>query len=105
MDQMQGRLKLQNEFEELLGSNNVYYQPGPSVKLSYPCIIYSRSNSNTNWANGYIYRKKSRYFVTVIDQDPDSLIPDKMLDHFQYIKMERSYSADYLNHYIFDLYH
>lgn len=105
MDQMQSRLNLQNEFEKLLGSDEVHYQPGPLVELSYPCILYARSNSNAAWANGYIYRKKSRYSVTVIDPDPDSLIPDKLLDHFQYIRMERVYSADYLNHYIFDLYY
>lgn len=105
MDQMERRLELQNELEVLLGSTEVHYQPGPSVELSYPCIIYSRSNSNTEWANGYIYRKKSRYQVTLIDTDPDTLIPDKLLDHFQYIRMERVYSADYLNHYIFDLYY
>lgn len=105
MDQMIRRLELQNKFEVLIGSKEVHYQPGPSVELSYPCIVYNRSNSNTAWANGYIYRKKSRYQVVVIDQDPDSQIPDILLDNFQYIRMERSYSADYLNHWVFDLYY
>lgn len=105
MGQMQSRLQLQNELEVLLDIKEVHYQPGPSVELSYPCVVYNRSNSNTAWANGYIYRKKSRYSLTVIDPDPDSPIPDILLDHFQYIRMERSYSADYLNHWIFELYY
>lgn len=105
MDQVLSRLDLQNELERLLGSSEVHYQPGPSVELSYPCIVYNRSNSNTAWANGYIYRKKSRYSLMVIDEDPDSQIPDILLDNFQYIRMERVYSADYLNHWIFDLYY
>lgn len=105
MDQMTNRLNLQNEFERLIGSKEVHYQPGPSVELSYPCIIYNRSNSNGAWADGHIYRKKSRYQVMVIDPDPDTQIPDILLDHFQYIRMERIYSADYLNHYVFDLYY
>lgn len=105
MDQMQSRLDLQNELEGLLGSKEVHYQPGPSVELAYPCIVYNRSPSDTRWANGYIYKKKNRYQLIVIDPDPDSEIPDKLLDHFQYIRMERVYSADYLNHFIFDLYY
>ena len=40
---MDRRLELQSELEKILGSRNVYYQPLPSLKLQYPCIVYERN--------------------------------------------------------------
>lgn len=97
------REKLQTLFEKLLGSRNVYFQPPESVKLKYPCITYERSNIRTVLADNQIYLKQNQYTVTVIDEDPDSEIPDKVLE-LPYCGFDRHFTTDNLNHDVFTLY-
>lgn len=101
---MGSRTDLQEVFEELLGSKHVYFQPPESIKLVYPCIIYSRSAPRTIFADDQIYSKKQRYTVTVLDKDPDSLIPEKVLQ-LPFCRFDRHFCADNLNHDIYDLYY
>lgn len=97
------REALQTLFEELLGSRNVYFQPPESVKLNYPCIVYERSDIRTKSANNKLYLKHKQYMVTYIDEDPDSEIPDKLLE-LEYCSFVRHFTADNLNHDVFALY-
>ena len=97
------REALQTLFEELLGSLNVYFQPPESVKLNYPCIVYEWSNVRTGSANNHIYLKHKQYTVTYIDEDPDSEIPDKLLE-LEYCSFDRHFTSDNLNHDVFILY-
>lgn len=97
------REQLQTLFEELLGSRNVYFQPPESVKLNYPCIIYERGGIRKDSANNKLYLKHKRYTVTFISEDPDSEIPDKLLD-LPYCSFDRHFTLDNLNHDIFTLY-
>ena len=39
---MARRLELQNLLANLLGTNNVYFQPPPTVQMEYPAIVYHR---------------------------------------------------------------
>ena len=39
---MDRRLQLHEELCSVLGSRNVYFQPPETIKLTYPCIIYSK---------------------------------------------------------------
>lgn len=100
---MDRRLELQSKLEELLGSENVYFQPPESDKLKYPCIIYLLSSVDTMYANGSIYSKSKQYLVTVVDRDPDSELPWKILK-LPYCSFVRSYSKDGLNNFVFNLY-
>ncbi len=75
---MAGRLNLQTMLEEILGSRNVYYQPPESVKMSYPAIVYSRSNIRNTFADNNVYMQSHVYKVIVIDEDPDSEIVKKV---------------------------
>ena len=90
-------------FEELLGNRNVYFQPPESVKLDYPCIIYERSGIRNNSANNKLYLKHKSYTVTFISEDPDSEIPDKLLE-LPYCGFDRHFTSDNLNHDVFTLY-
>ena len=72
------RLELSASFKEILGSENVYFEPPESVKLEYPCILYERSSGFTDFASNKPYIFRYRYTVTVIDRDPDSDIPGKI---------------------------
>lgn len=103
---MARRLNLHEEFKEILGNKNVYYQPPASVKMEYPCITYSRHpGADKHNANDKLYMSTDRYDVTVIDRNPSTNIPDKILQHFPMCTSDREYSADNLNHYVFTIYY
>jgi hypothetical protein len=101
---MASRLKLQEEFEQILKSENVYYNPPASVKMKYPAIVYSRSKIDNNHANNVVYNQKTAYNVTVVDPDPDSEIV-KTVSKLPLCRFSRHYVADNLNHDTFILYY
>ncbi len=98
---MASRLDLQTLLETITA--NVYFQPPESFNMSYPCIVYSRSSALTRYADNKKYLGMKRYQVTVIDQNPDSAIPDKVSD-LPYCAFERHFTADNLNHDIYYIY-
>jgi hypothetical protein len=100
---MAQRLQLQSSLENLLGGPNVYFQPPATIQLIYPCIIYKRDTAYTEFADNGPYRYCKRYQVTVIDPDPDSGIPDKVAN-LPMCKFDRFYTADNLNHDVFNLF-
>lgn len=91
------RLKLHTDLCEILGSNNVYFQPPESIKIQYPAIIYSRSDIENRHAGNNIYDQRIKYKVTIIDYDPDSLIVEKM-SKFKFAIFDRHYVVNGLNH-------
>lgn len=101
---MDRRLELHEKLCEILGSRYVYFQPPESVKLHYPCIIYSLSTVNTTRADNELYLHKNRYMVIVVDDDPDSSIHQDIMYGFKYCTFDRSYTADNLNHRVLTLY-
>lgn len=100
---MASRLKLQTVLEELLGSENVYYQPPASVHMSYPAIVYSRKNIDNTHADNLVYRQNNSYEIIVIDEDPDSEIVTKV-SALPLCNFDRHYETDNLNHDVFTLY-
>lgn len=102
---MASRLELHEELCELLESRHVYFQPPESVKLVYPCIVYGLSGIDQLKANDRSYKTNKRYDVTIIDYDPDSELPDKILDRFVNCSFDRSFVSDNLNHWVFTLYY
>lgn len=75
---MANRLKLDKTLREILSSDNVYFQPPPSIKMKFPCIVYERVRINTEFADNKPYQLNKIYQVTYIDSNPDSDIPDKL---------------------------
>lgn len=100
---MATRLELQALLEELLGSDKVYFQEPPSLLMSYPCIVYKRERIDIKHANNFPYKKENRYALTVIDKNPDSLIPDKV-SSLPKVSYSRFFTANNLNHTVFYLY-
>jgi len=98
------RLSLHNKLKEILGSNNVYFQPPSSIRLNYPCIIYKQDAYGTFYANDKKYYGMKRYLITVVDANPDSSIPDKVLK-MQYCGFLNNLAVDGLNHTIYSLYY
>ena len=100
---MGSRLELQTILEELLGSRNVYFQPPESIKMKYPAIVYYRSDIANDSADNLIYKQSRFYQLTVIDEDPDSEIVEKV-SKLPKCRFNRHYTADNLNHDTFTLY-
>lgn len=97
------RFELQAILVELLGSDNVYFQPPENIQMQYPCVVYRREIIRTNFADNIPYRILKRYQVTVIDRNPDSDIPDKV-GQLPMCSYNRFFTADNLNHDIFNLF-
>jgi len=98
---MAPRLELQTLLETLC--DNVYFQTPESMRLVYPCIIYKRDWALTNFAENLPYKIVRRYQVTVVDQDPDSDIPQAVAELPMCI-FDRHYTADDLNHDVYKLF-
>ena len=101
---MDRRPNLQTLLEQILGSENVYFQPPSTLRMQYPAIIYFRSNMDNRYANNSIYTTDVAYKVTVIDQNPDSEIVDKV-SKLPKCSFNSRYVADNLNHDVFTIYY
>lgn len=100
---MEKRLEL-HAILETMGAAEVYFQPPPSLKMTYPAIVYSRDNEWAEHASNVLYAHKKRYQVTVIDSDPDSPIPDKVR-RLPLCSLSRHFVADNLNQDVFNIYY
>lgn len=95
------RADLQALLETLV--DDVYFQPPTNVSLRFPCIIYKR---NTDWvkhADNDLHLRMLQYEVTVIDRDPDSMIPVEVAK-LPMCRFQRHFTADDLNHDVYNLY-
>lgn len=101
---MSKRLELHSLLKQIPTVKNAYFQPPESIKLQYPCIIYSKEPPATRRADNTIYNNRERYRIIVIDPDPDSEIPDYILYNFKMSRIDRYYVSDNLNHTILTLY-
>lgn len=101
---MDRRLELQKLLESILESRNVYFQPPSNTKLSYPCIVYSRSDVDSKYADNFKYNYRVRYSLILIGRSPESEFVKKLLT-LPYCSYDRAYVADTLNHDAFTLYY
>lgn len=100
---MRSRLELHNELLEIL--EHCYFQPPESVKLVYPCIVYSLDNVDTRYADDIRYHNMKRYTLTLIEKNPDTPYLEQILEKFQYCRHDRRYVTDNLTHDTFSLYY
>ena len=100
----QRRLELHELLAELLGSRNVYYQPPESVRMKYPAIKYSRDDIQNTFANNNVYMQQYAYEITVIDEDPDSEIVNK-ISKLPTARFERHFTSDDLNHDVYQIFY
>lgn len=98
------RAELHVKLKEILGSNNVYFQPPNNLHMKYPCITYDFTDYYTEQADNIRYFTKKQYTVTVITKDPDSPIPDKILK-LPYTRFDRAFVTDNLYHKVITIYY
>lgn len=93
---MADRLDLHKALKSIVP--NVYYQPPESVKLIYPCIVYSRKQINVTQADNTVYKVDIPYKVTLIDKNPDSEYLLTILKSFNHVVHVTHYTSNNLNH-------
>lgn len=100
---MATRLNLDNKFREILGNNNVYFNPPESVKMNYEAIRYTRKTIENKFANNSVYKQDDCYEVIAIYKNPDSDLPRK-ISRLPKCSHDRQYVADNLIHDVFTIY-
>jgi len=98
------RKQLNDLLKGLLGSSNVYFQPPDNMTMQYPCIVYERDNASVKHADDMPYNHVQRYQVTLIDQNPDSEVFEK-LKALPLCAFSRHFATSGLNHDVFVIYH
>lgn len=101
---MATRLELQQKLIDILGSENVYFQPPATIQMSFPCFVYSLESPQYLRANGKVYRYINHYTLIYISRDPMDPMYERLLNEFDYISPDKPYKADNLMHYPFKLY-
>lgn len=98
---MANRLILHNALKSIIP--NVYYQPPATVKLVYPCVVYTRKSISNRNADNSKYKVDVAYSVTLIDKAPDSeyLMSILMLPKCSH---NRHFTNDNLHHDEFTIY-
>lgn len=99
------RLEFDTELRELLQTQNTYYEPPASVRMKYPCVVYSRGSLDNTWAGDHRYVGRIRFMITTISTNPDNEWPQLILEHFQRVRYDRHYNADGLSHDVLMLYY
>lgn len=83
-------------------SKNVWFQPGN--RLIYPAIVYSRNTADTRYADDNPYVVMVQYIITVIDPNPDSLIPG-LVAQLPMCKADRHFVSENLHHDVYLMYY
>lgn len=81
----------------------VYFQPKSNITMQYPCIVYERARGETDFANNHPYLRNKRYTLTVIDRDPDSVIPERIAE-LEMCVHSSFFVSENLNHDVFDVF-
>lgn len=100
---MAPRTDLQTKLISILGSNKVYYQPPPTIQMVYPCIVYKLTEIEIKHADNSPYKHCNKYMITVIDRDPDSLIPGEIAK-LRSVSFSARFPSEGLNHTVFTIY-
>lgn len=98
---MAPRLELQALLKTI--APNVYFQTPENLQMQYPCIVYKLDDIQIDHADDKPYNHRKRYQVKVIDQNPDSSIADQIAS-LPTVAFDRFFTADNLNHYVFNLF-
>lgn len=95
--------RLGDIFEEMLGSQNVYFQPPSNNKIQYPCVMFELGYIDIGFADNKPYIRTKRWTVTLIDKNPRSPYVDRITE-LEGVSFDRHYNANAMNHWVFNLY-
>lgn len=95
------RKELGDKLADILGSENVYFQPPENLKIIYPCFVYSIDNAYTIYASNVPYLYNVWYQITYISKTPDVDMIGKVLLAIPGSTHSRTYPSDNLTHHMF----
>jgi len=98
---MRPRMDLDKVFRSLCP--HVYFQTPESMKLEYPCIIYSMNTIKTQKADNRSYTMNVAYGVRYVTRDPDDPVIFKIAE-LPYCSSGNHYVKDNLHHYPYTIY-
>ena len=107
------------ELKDLLGTDEVYFQPSMDVGLGetgeepfifsgivYPCFIIKRTSAYQPKANDKTYLFRPAYEVTYINRDePDPEILNRVGQKFSLCNYQRHFVSDNLHHDVWVIYY
>ncbi len=99
------RLSLHKRLKEITGLQNCYFSPPNGFNLKYPCLVYTVSNHVGDRADNLRYIGRTRYTITVITEDPDSDLSEKLVNYLDYCSLDRHFTNDNLNHFVHTLFY
>ena len=85
-------------------SGRAYYQPPENLKLSYPCIVFERSNALIDYADNNPYQITKRYTITLMTKTADN---DEFVDQLLNLPMctyDRQFITEGIVHDVFSIY-
>lgn len=107
MDLEQRRLDLDALLRTLMpegAEENVYFQPPENLTMEYPCIRYNIGFAESSFADNNPHRYTERFQITIIDEDPDTTIRQRLVETLPMCSFNRWYPADDLNHYVYNVF-
>lgn len=72
--------------------------------MKYPCIVYGLDDIYSRKADNISYNNKRLYQITLIGKDPDTDVPEKILE-LDLSSYERRFKSDGLIHDVIRLYY
>lgn len=96
------RAKLSVILHDILGSDEVHFEPPESIKMKYPAIVYSRAKIQTHKADNIKYHVFDRYEVTYIHKTSEDEVLERLLD-LEYASHDRIYKTNDLYHDVFTI--
>ena len=102
---MNRREELSKKLHDIIGNDNVFFQPPASDRIKYPCCIYELGRGATTRANNSIYNYVNSYQLMFIYPKHNEGIIKDVLNSLTLCSFEREYIADGLYHYVFNVYY
>ena len=104
------------ELSDLLGTDEVYFQPDYNAEgdeeaviftgMNFPCFVVKRTTAFQPKANDRTYLFRPGYEITYINRDePDPEMLEKVAFHFPNCTYTRHFVSDGLHHDVFMIYY
>lgn len=89
---------------ELVGNENVYFQPPTGTQLKYPCIVFRLLNVPTRHANNKAYHWDRAYQITHIYKDYRKELVDEFLNRFKLVSFDTRFTSNNMYHDVYTIY-
>lgn len=99
---MDRRLELQALLKTF--TPNVYFQAPENLEMAFPAIRYENDDAETVFAGDMPYLHVRRYQLTLITEDADDPIRDKLAG-LRMCLYDRHMTAGQLHHYVYNIFY